>query len=161
MSFEETSDLADLCEYDEYDTYNVKTYQPTYASNFNEYGVPLSVELSESLGESQTLANAQPANCFVKASEIFLRLDLNNVTTGTNSISNASTRDDNVDILRISGKTEETSDVIIHEDCVDLQYGSDIDCPNGAVIGEMTQARHKRDNSLDNEYEELLIEGIN
>lgn len=167
MSFEETTDSTDLCEYDEYyDSYNVKTYQATSSLSFTEYGVPLSVELSESLGENQTLVNKQTYNCFVKSPEIFLRFDSNNVTTATDSICGSSSQNNNIDKSKNTEETiliesKENNDVIIRDDCVELQYANEFENPNdGEVIDGNAQKIPKRSDSLDNDYEELLIEGI-
>lgn len=166
MSFEETTDLADLCEYDEYDSYNEKTYQTTLSSSFTEYGIPLSVELSESLCASQTLDDKQISNCFVKAPEIFLRFDSTITSvkdcipqaTVQNNENNSSKLDNSEETITLNSK--ENNDVNVCDDCVELQYENEFEDPNNEVIHSYVQKSYKRNNSLDNDYEELFLEGI-
>lgn len=55
MSIEDITELGDLFEYDEFDSYDEHAYQEIVSNNVsNEEGVPLSVELSESLNKVQT-----------------------------------------------------------------------------------------------------------
>lgn len=165
MSFEETADLTDLCEYDEFDSYDDNTYQTTSSSNFTEYGVPLSVELSESLCKNQTAINEQTSNGFVKAPEIFLRFDTNvSSTTDFTSGSSKQNNDSNLSnelkncVGTISLESKENDN--IRDDCVELQYESEFKDPRLGVDDDNTQVIYKRKNSLDNDYEELLLEGI-
>lgn len=161
MSFEETTDLANFCEFDEYDS-----YQSTSSSSFIEYGVPLSVELSESLCESQTPVKKQTSNCFVKAPEIFLRFD-STITSATSS--HASRQSDENDVLNklensdetISLGSNEKNKVNICDDCVELQYENEFENPNDEVDDGNSQVIYDRSNSSDNDYEELFLEGIN
>lgn len=161
MSFEET---IDLCEYDEFEPYDVKTFQTTSSS---EHGVPLSVELSESLFKSQTLVNEQISNSFVKAPEIFLRFDSSNIS-GKNSISDASKQNNVVDVANesnceentISVEPEENDDVITRENCIELEYENDFDDRNDETGGSNVRAINKQNNSSNNDFEELLLEGI-
>lgn len=52
------------------------TYRTTHTiSRIVENGVPLNVELSESLNRSRIPVKEQSSSCFVKASKIFLRLE--------------------------------------------------------------------------------------
>lgn len=167
MSFEETTDLSDLCEYDEYDSYNEQTYQTTTSNSFTEYGVPLSVELSESLCASQILDNEQTSNCFVKAPEIFLRFD-STITSTTACIAQESVQNNEINVSdklenseeTISFNPKENTDVNICDDCVELQYENEFENPNNEIDGNDAQVKYKQSNSLDNEYEELFLEGI-
>lgn len=163
MSFEEPTDLANLCEYDEYDS-----YQSTSSCNFTECGVPLSVELSESLCKSLTLVDQQTSDCFVKAPEIFLRFDPT-VTSATDFISPASKQ---ISENNVSNKlknsegtipfdTEAKNNVIICDDCVELQYENEFENPNNDVDGDNAHVIYKPSNSVDNDYEDLFLEGIN
>lgn len=166
MSFEETTDLADLCEYDEYDSYNEKTFQTT-SSGFTEHGIPLSVELSESLCASQTPVNEPSSNFSVRAPEIFLRFDSTNtsVTDFKTFVPHVSIQNAENNVSKESEtfpfNPEESNDVNICDDCVELQYenefenlSNDIDDCSGEIIHK------RRSNSLENDYEELLSEGI-
>lgn len=160
MSFEATADLADLCEYDEYedsDSYNVKTYQ-TASSAEEEYGIPLSVELSESLGECRTLDNKQTPDCFVKSSEIFLRFDSNDTICGDSNEKNNDASNRNEGIIPVESK--DYNDVVIRRDCVEVQYENEFDNSNDELLTTNAQIIHEGNNSLDNDYEELLLEGI-
>lgn len=163
MSFEETADSTDHCEYDEYDSYNEKTYQTTSSSSFTEYGVPLSVELSESLRASQTPVNKQTSNCFVKASEIFLRFD-SSITPGTDCLPEASAGSSEKKLEHseesIFLNSKENNDVNICDDCVELQYENEFEDTNNKVDDSNGQIIYKRNNSLDNDYEDLFLEGI-
>lgn len=158
MSFEETTDSTDLCEYDEFDSYDEKTYQATSSTGFTEYGVPLSVELSESLYESQTLINKHPADCFVKAPEIFLRFDLN-ITSATDNDSNVSNELKNSE-KTISIESKENDNVDYHDDCVELQYENEFEDPDDEFNDDNAQLIYKRNNRSDNDYDELFLEGI-
>ena len=167
MSFEETA-LVDLCEYEECDSHNDKTYQTSTTNDSTDYGVPLSVELSESLSKSQTPTNKQTSNCFVKASEIFLRID-STITPTSDFISNGSSQSNENNEPNELENSEETivfeckekKNVIIRNDCVELQYENEFEDPNDEVDDGSSQVICKHNNSLDNDYEELFSEGIN
>lgn len=153
MSFEETEEL-DLCEYD---SLNEKTFQAT-SSSLTEHGIPLSVELSESLCASQVQTDEPTSNLFIEAPQIFLRLESTN-TSVTDLIPQVSAQSSNInvsnDIETISFDCKENKDVNICDDCVELQYENEfesLDECNAEII-------HKG-NNLDNDYEELLLEGI-
>lgn len=156
MSFEETTDLADLCEYDEYDSYNEK-------ASFTEHGVPLSVELSQSLYGSQTPVNEPTSNFFVKAPEIFLRFDSTNTSvTEFNPKVSVQNTDNNVskELEPISFNLKENTDVNICDDCVELQYENEFENHSNEIDDCSAEIIHKGNNSLDNDYEELFLEGI-
>lgn len=154
MSFEETTNL---CEYDEFDSDNEKTYQETLSSDFAEYGVPLNVELSESLSKSQTLIDKQIYNCFIKTPEIFLRFN-SGVTSVADSISDALKQNESNNSEKIvSFECKENDNVIKRDDCVELQYENEFEKPNGEIGNGNAQVKHKRSNSLD--YEELSLKG--
>lgn len=174
MSIEQTPDLMDLFEYDEYDEYD-HTYQLIDEDKCStESGVPLSVELSESLHKSQTSVTGQPSD-FVKAPEIFLRFDPSGTgiskiteTIAESSSDNSGSLKNEPKKLQNCGKlnsleSNESNDVILitnGDDCVELQYENEFIDPNEPDC-ELSQSASKRHNSIDNDYEELLFEGIN
>lgn len=150
MSFEETSDSADLCEYD------------SYTSSYTEHGIPLSVELSESLCASQTPVSETSSNFFVKAPEIFLRFDssITDLKTIVSQVSEQNT-ENNVpqELKTISFNPEEKNDINICDNCVELQYEDEFENPSNEIDDCSAEVLPKRSNSLDNEYEELFLEG--
>lgn len=159
MSFEETTDFADLCEYDEYDSYTVKTFQST-SSSYTDHGIPLSVELSESLCASQTPVNETTSNLFVKAPEIFLRFDTaaTDLKTVVSQIPVQNTENNvSKELETISVNPEESKDVC--DDCIELQYENEFANLTSEIDGCSAGIIHKRSHSLDNEYEELFLEG--
>lgn len=138
MSFQETTDSEDYDEcYDECDSYNVKIHQSVSCVNVTEYGIPLSVELSESLLGCKTLVNKQTSNRFAKSAEIFLRFDSNNDTAER-------------DTIRYVDRT-------FDNECIELQYENQFDGPS-EVVNSNAQAIHRGNNSFD--YEEMFVEGI-
>lgn len=172
MSIKQSTDLMDLFEYDDFEC-DDHTYQQIAKNKCStESGVPLSVELSESLSKSQTPVTGQPSG-FVKAQEIFLRFDASGtgISKITETISESSS--DNSDShknepkkLQNCGKlnsleSNESNDVILitnGDDCVELQYENEFIDPNEPDC-ELPQSASKRHNSIDNDYEELLFEG--
>lgn len=173
MSIEDPTDLMELFEYDEFDSYDDQTY--LFTDNFNQSGVPLSVELSESLSKNQTPVTEKPSTGFVKAPEIFLRIESSGTEafkTDTNSESLSENRDTHknaLNKLRNCGKSNsfesnESNDVILvsnQDECAELQYENEFVGPNDGPDCELVQSGPKRHNSIENDYEELLFEGIN
>lgn len=175
MSIEEATDLMDLFEYDEFDSYVEHTYQLIAESGcLMENGVPLSVELSESLSKNQTPVTEQPSISFVKAPEIFLRIDANTSgiskteTNSENSSENSGSHKNVLKKLKNSEKSNslesnESNDAILlpnPDECVELQYENEFVGPNDEPDCDLVQSASKRRNSLESDYEELLFEGI-
>lgn len=174
MSFEEGTDLMDLFEYDEFDSFDENTYRTISATNdLVEGGVPLSVELSESLSKSQTSVSEESSSGFVKAPEIFLRIEAN--STGTSSILPSSSEDCNnhrdknesnkPKFCEKSNSIESVdgNDVILTakgDECIELQYENEFLSANEEPDCDFLQITHNRTNNIDNDYEELLFEGI-
>ncbi|XP_055302856.1 trafficking kinesin-binding protein milt isoform X2 [Sitodiplosis mosellana] len=167
MSIEEATDLMDLFEYDEFDSYDDHTYQLIAESNCSTAsGIPLSVELSESLSKNQTPVSEQPSICFVKAPEIFLRIDASGSRISTNSESSSenSGSHKNANKLKNCEKSNslesiESNDVVLltnRDECVELQYENEFVSPNDEP--DCVQSPPKRHNSIENDYEELLFE---
>lgn len=159
MSIEKTPDLMDLYEYDEFDSYEEHTYQTIAYNSLPEGGVPLSVELSESLSENQTPINDRPSTCFVKAPEIFLRVG-SNITSTTDEIT---TRTNINSAIKLSSQeSPEINGVVLlanQEECVELQYENEFIDPNDEPDSEYVLSTNMQNNG-DNDYEELLLEGI-
>lgn len=159
MSVEKTPDLMDLYEYDEFDSYEEHTYQTIAYNSLPEGGVPLSVELSESLSENQTPINDRPSTCFVKAPEIFLRVG-SNITSTTDEIT---TRTNINSAIKLSSQeSPEINGVVLlanQEECVELQYENEFIDPNDEPDSEYVLSTNMQNNG-DNDYEELLLEGI-
>lgn len=172
MSIEESADLMDLFEYDEFDSYDDHTYHLiTENSCSTENSVPLSVEISESLSENPTPVSEQPCNDFVKAPEIFLRIDSRISTTGIriessseNSGSGGSHKNANSpENCEKSNSLEsnESNDVVLlpNQECVELQYENEFVGPYEEEPDCIISALN-RHNSIEKDYEDLLFEGI-
>lgn len=149
MSFEEVSDLF---EFDDFDCYDENTYRTILTTNrLVEEGVPLSIELSETLNRNQNTVNEHSdSSDFVKASEIFLRLE----TSGTETSKSLA-----------EVNTIETTDSLIsasnQEECIELQYENEFIGPNDEPDLDFLRTARDRTNSIYNDYEELLFEGTN
>lgn len=167
MSIEDVTDLMDLFEYDEFDSYDENTYQ--LIDEDSSGGVPLSVELLESLSKNQTPVSDEPTNSFVKAPEIFLRIDANGSNASTTDLCTASTSHNfqNIETIELkhceksnSLESSDSNDVLLltkHGDCVELQYENEFSDESDC---DRNQSERKQDNSIENDYEELLFEGI-
>lgn len=171
MSIEKAKDLMELFEYDEFDSYDEHKYQLIAESDFSsESGIPLSVELSESLSKIQTPVT-ETVTGFVKAPEIFLRIDASGTeiykTEASSDTSNEKNKQKNA--LKNSGKSNslesnDSNDAILlsnQDECVELQYENEFVGPSDESDCELVQTAPKRHNSIENDYEELLFEGIN
>lgn len=172
MSIEESADLMDLFEYDEFDPYDDHTYHLiTENSCSTENGVPLSVELSDSLSENPTPVSEQPSNRFVKAPEIFLSIDSRISTTekkteslSVNSGSGSGGSHKSANSLENCEKSNslesiESNDVVLvsNQECVELQYENEFVGPYEEPDLRSALNRH---NSIERDYEDLLFEGI-
>lgn len=169
MSIEDITELGDLFEYDEFDSYDEHAYQEIVSDNVsNEEGVPLSVELSESLNKVQTPECEQATKSFTKAPEIFLRIDVNSIAGGASSANSSynitCTKSPNIikqsDESNSIDSIESNEGITNRDECTELQYENEFST-NDEIDCENVQSTCKRHNSIDNEYEELLFEGIN
>lgn len=164
MSVEKITDSINLFEYDEFDAYEGHTYQ-FKCNGLPEGGIPLSIELSESLCKSQTTVNEKPFN-FVRAPEIFLRIDSTSTTELSPEILdqnyyNPSGLKHGAKINRL--ESTKTNDVILfgsQDECVELQYENEFLCPNDDSNNDFTLSTRNQHDSIDNDYEEVLFEGI-
>lgn len=183
MSDEISPDLLELFEYDEFDSYQEHLYQ--VANNpIVETGVPLSVELSESLSRSsinkclddvaKTPSPLQPINnAFVKAPEIFLRIETshnNSSKNGANVDANASCSSSRKLSLGQKSNSLESTDsndllsLINRNDdgCVELQYENEfIDSTEDENDCDLVDTGFSTlPTCVDSDYEQLLFEGI-
>lgn len=174
MSNSESFDLTDLFEYDEFDSFDAPrhTFHSLESVNDDDFGVPLSVELSQSI--CQNIANASvQSECttndhdlvdFVKAPEIFLRIgDAETATGTTTTITTSSTKktdgsDKKTDSIESTG-----SDVSVaqtnHGDIVELQYENEFSDPNTDEY-DVGNLGFERSTQFENDNEQLLFEGI-
>lgn len=157
MSNEETLDPAELFEYDEFDSYDEQTYHTHATANSESNGVPLSVELSDFFCKQNSTLDLNAS--FERAPEIFLRIEANN--------SNATTSNNNI-LTNVSEnwKSFESNDscenVILSSnsaECIELQYENEFVEDNEIDYDSTNVAYHRR-NSIENDYEQLLFEGI-
>lgn len=178
-SFESSPSLTDLFEYDEYDSYE-NPYAEIDTSDHHTEGIPLSVELSESLSRRQcndlphtilassasTDIDTDANNQFVKAPEIFLRID-NEVptaaacTTSTNVCTIIKTEcDRTADSFESSGSDVSVAPAI---DCdiVELHYENEFFDASGDEcddVGPSTSCLRSA-TQFENDNEQLLFEG--
>lgn len=170
MSIEEISDLEELFEYDEFDSYDENAYQSIIANDVShEGGVPLSIELSESLSKNQTPENELPCNNFTKAPEIFLRIDAS-TTTSNSSIygndanccgktSNKIEQCSTLNSLESSESNDGPLSTTNRDECLELQYENEFGSSDETDC-EFVQSTCRQQNNTDNDYEDLLLEGI-
>lgn len=172
MSFEEVTDLMDLFEYDEFYSFDENTYRPISSTNeIVEGGVPLSVELSESLSKNQTSVSEESSSGFVKAPEIFLRIEGNSAGISSNiqSLCNNNRDENKSNKLKFREKSNsiesvDSTDVILPvkgDECNELQYENEFLSSIDEPDCDSLQKTHNRTNNIDNDYEELLFEGTN
>lgn len=152
-------DFVDLMEYDEFDVYDeIQSRSLPIDDNrtidMENSGVPLSVELSESmLNRSALPSTSQCTNqsdaigdsissssSFVKGSELFLRID-----------------GQNVDSAKSSEETPTTINVGIELQYENEFYDEDNVDGDNLQFNETSQSYHSM---ADNENEQLLLEGI-
>lgn len=153
MSLGEEGDLIDLFEYDEFDSYNEYAYHVVTMNNDSSNdGIPLSVELSETLNKSQSTINEKSSNDFVKAPEIFLRIDVNGAGPNSESFNKK-----NVECCEKLDSLEscDSNDVILTGNCAELQYENEFMNTSEPECNFSHSTR-----SIDNDYEELFLEGI-
>lgn len=180
---ESSPSLTDLFEYDEYDSY-VNPYAEINTSEHFDEGIPLSVELSESLSRQ---INNVPHNItssatdndtddiseqFVKAPEIFLRLENDVVTAATSASTADANRKIKTECDRIGDSIESSgSDVSvvpttieIECDIVELHYENEfIDAYDADECDDVDQTMsmsQRLTTQFENENEQLLFEGI-
>lgn len=120
-------DFSDLLEYDEFEAYDA-FQMPEGTENLDSDNVPLSVELAQSVQSNTKSDN------FVKAAELFLRID-GGVKSQPESLTQTPIRD-----------------------CVELQYENEFDDEesDGMQYPECSTALH----SIENDNEQLLLEGM-
>lgn len=182
-TIESSPSLTDLFEYDEYDSYENPYVEIDAYENLDE-GIPLSVELSESISRQRDNSPHEIAtssavtasdidtdanNHFVRAPEIFLRID-NDVTTAAASAT-VSTEASKVKIKtecdRTGGSTESSgSDESILPasgcDFVELHYENefiDVNAEECDDVGQMSTCQRST-TQFENDNEQLLFEGI-
>lgn len=160
MSVENVPDLMDLFEYDEFDSYQEYAYRIISNSDLAEGGVPLSVELSESVNKTITSIDENSTIGFVKAPEIFLRIDSNvnpSETISEDSISNQSAKNDQqTNLIEIKYKNDINA-FSTKDECIELQYENEFLDSNDS---NDDWPERKANNNVDSEYEDLLLEGI-
>lgn len=128
-----TVDFSDLLEYDEFEAYDAFQMPSHQTDEADPDNVPLSVELEQSLA---TTNRKSESDNFIKAPELFLRIDANNVKS----------------------QPESLADTPIRE-CVELQYENEFDeyeANDGTDRGECSTSYR----TVENDNEQLLLEGI-
>lgn len=174
MSNDESTDLAELFEYDEFDSYDSQTY-PTIdeiqsACGINS-GVPLSVELSQCLSTSIDCSSSSNHDSFVKAPEIFLRIDPTNNSGAGDATNEAktvnsleSTQPIDAEQTKSIDSIDSCNDVKLstnRDQCIELQYEDEfIDSNDDENDYDSTNVAYERRNSIESDYEQLLFEGI-
>lgn len=177
-TIESSPSLTDLYEYDEYDSFENPYAEIDTHENLDE-GIPLSVELSESISRQcndlphtdasspsgadiDTDANGQH---FVKAPEIFLRID-NEVTTGATSAPIDASTKIKTECDRTGGSIEssgsDVSDVLaIGCDIVELHYENEFIDANADECDDVDRstAGQRSTTQFENDNEQLLFEG--
>lgn len=167
MSIEESADLMDLFEYDEFVFYDDHTYHLITESKCStENGIPLSVELSASLNENPTPVSEQPSNGFVKAPEIFLRID-SRISTTEIRTSSSENSDSGGNHKNENGpenyEKSNSLDMVLpsNQECVELQYENEFVGPyEESDKPDCIRSAFNRHNSIEKDYEDLLFEGI-
>lgn len=155
MSSDDGAELMDLFEYDEFDSYDEYAYQTANQQDDSvECGVPLSVELSESLSKNDNAESEQDASCFVRSAEIFLRIDGEGTSANNRAIQDQSSNNAQPNSLESNGSDDV---ILVGNDCVELQYENEFIESNDEA--EFLPTNRCRSNSLSNDYEELLFEG--
>lgn len=159
MSIEEVSDLMDLFEYDDFVSYHEQTYQFTEECKIStESGLPLSDELSKSLKKNESPVSEQSSSGFVRASELFLRIDTN--TTGE------STKDESGEHLCVTRECQNTVPKKLkycanQVECVELRYENELIDPHDEPNSDLIQSTCRQANNIENDYKDLHLEGIN
>lgn len=181
MSIESSPSLTDLFEYDEYDSYESSYAEMDTRENLEE-GIPLSVELSQSIGRQcndvpyriTTSAAATAAasidtdanNQFVRAPEIFLRIDNDAVHASTATTSTDDSTKIKTECNRSGGSTESSGSDLSEVratgcDIVELQYENEFidanadECDDGAQMSTCQRSMTQ----FENDNEQLLFEG--
>lgn len=180
-SIESSPSLTDLFEYDEYDSFENPYAEIDRREPYVD-GIPLSVELSESLlcrrqcDESVsheialspgTAAIDTDANDhFVRAPEIFLRIDNNNdvvpVTTSANRIDGAkikTERDRATGSSESSGSDASVVPATDASDIVELHYENEFIDANADECDDTELMRRRSTTQFENDNEQLLFEG--
>lgn len=160
-------DLADLLEYDEFDSFEAAREIP---SPDNEIGVPLSVELSDSMCQisgpttapSQTpFDGGSTEDGFVKSAEIFLRLDNDGDSGTTTTITMASGSLNSKQSLDSTGGGPSSGQFSSIDCDIELQYENEFFDPNNDECNfgtEPSRVHHR--STIENDNEQLLLEGI-
>lgn len=127
-------DFSDLLEYDEFEAYDAFQMPQTVEEDVSD-NVPLSVELAQSLQNNSRNLTVSDSDNFVKAPELFLRID------GV-----------------VKSPPESLAETPIRE-CAELQYENEFDDyeeSNGIQYPESSTSFH----TLENDNEQLLMEGM-
>lgn len=129
-----SADFSDLLEYDEFEAYDA-FQMPQTTENVTVDNVPLSVELAQSIQSSSRNFTKSEVEHFVKAPELFLRID------GV-----------------VKSQPECLAETPI-KDCVELQYENefdDYDESDGIQYANPSTSF----NTIENDNEQLLLEGM-
>lgn len=163
MSIGETTDLNDLFEYDNLDSFKEDSYQTTTNNDSAEGGIPLSVEILESMKKNDLPYEKGKSQCFLRASEILLKID-SNIKDGPCIIKAEANKKSNIKHYEKPHLPELNiqNDVILlsnRDDCVGLLYDNKLLVPNNTEFNYVLTTR-KCIHNIENEYEEQLLEGI-
>lgn len=167
MSIEEMADL-DLFEYDGFDSFEDNSYQSILNKDSAEGGIPLSVEILESMKKNCKPHEGGTSKCFVKASEIFLRIE-SNIKSGSEPLSieanenneSASTNIEHIEKPNLPELNNENDVNLLSnwDDCVELLYDNEFLDPSKTELNYDLPTR-KCNNNIENDNEELFLEGI-
>lgn len=139
-------------EFDEPEVLNETVFE---RSAYHVEGVPLSVELSESILRSSESAGSSSSQCFVKSADIFLRID-SDVDSVTETDSNSS----NAKQLSTATSDASSSKQFFIDGGSELQYENEFFDPNDDESNFTEAPRINHRLSLESDNEQLLFEGI-
>lgn len=160
---EVSPDLLELYEYDEFDSYEEHLNQAIVAAKETASdGVPLSVELSESLHSNQSVNEERNTDAsevlFEKAPEIFLRIGAPETETECEIKLKLQSEGHNVSVESI-----DNNDVLLVTDgadeCIELQYENEFEDSTDDVDCNVAHSSNRPKSFIEDEYEQLLFEG--
>lgn len=172
-SIESSPSLTDLFEYDEYDSYE-NPYTEIDTREHLDDGIPLSVELFESLSRqcdvlphknassSAADIDTDANNHFVRAPEIFLRIDNDVVvTTATDANTKIKTEFDRIGHSIDSNGSDVSVVPTTGCDTVELHYENEFIDANADECNDVDRTVMGRRSTaqFENENEQLLFEG--
>lgn len=159
---EVSPDLLELYEYDEFDSYDEHTYQAIIAAKETASdGVPLSVELSESLHSNQSVNEERTSDSseklFEKAPEIFLRIDTHETEARCDTKLKLQSEGQSASVESIDNN--DVVPIIECDECFELQYENEFEDSTDDVDYNVAHSSNQPKSYIEDEYEQLLFEG--